>query len=207
MKLYESIPVIELVFLVKIRMDMAHKNTLKGKKVAILATDGFEEVELKSPMEELRAEDATVQIVSEKPKIRSWHNRDWHGDYNVDVLLEDADPEDYDMLLIPGGVINPDRLRRNPMAVEFIQKFNDTGRLIASICHGPQMLIEADLVRGKKLTSFHSIRKDLINAGAEWIDNAVVLDGNLLTSRHPGDIPSFMKKINGILKMEKEYLP
>ncbi len=185
---------------------MALEKTLEGKKVAILATDGFEEVELKSPMEELRAAGADVQIVSEKPRIRSWHNRDWHEDFKVDVLLEDADPESYDMLLIPGGVINPDRLRRNKEAVDFIRNFNKTGKLIASICHGPQMLIEADLVRGKKLTSFHSIKKDLINAGADWEDSAVVIDGNLITSRHPGDIPSFMKKINGILKIEEEYL-
>ena len=110
------------------------------------------------------------------------------------------------MLFLPGGVINPDRLRRNEDAVNFIRKFNKTGNLIGAICHGPQMLIEADIVKGRKLTSFHSIRKDLENAGAEWVDSAVVIDGNLVTSRHPGDIPALMKKINGILKVEKEYL-
>ena len=185
---------------------MTQDKFLKGKKIAILATDGFEEIELKAPMEELKTAGAEVYIVSEKPLIRSWHHRDWHKDFNVDVLLENATPENYDMLFLPGGVINPDRLRRNENAVNFIRKFNKTGNLIGAICHGPQMLIEADIVKGRKLTSFHSIRKDLENAGAEWVDSAVVIDGNLVTSRHPGDIPALMKKINGILKVEKEYL-
>ena len=186
---------------------MMNEHFLKNRKIAILATDGFEEIELKAPLDELRAEGAEVHIVSEKSHIRSWHNRDWHDDFKVDVLLGEADPGDYDMLILPGGVINPDRLRRNSDAVDFIRDFNRSGKLIAAICHGPQMLIEADIVRGRTLTSFHSIKKDLMNAGAKWVDQAVVVDGNLITSRNPGDIPSFMKKVNGILKVEKEYLP
>lgn len=153
-------------------------------------------------MEELRSYGATVDIISEKEKLKSWKNRDWGSEFKADVLLGDAAVEDYDVLILPGGTINPDRLRRNGKAVEFIREFNRQEKLIAAICHGPQLLIEADLLRDKSATSFHAIRTDMINAGAQWEDSAVVRDGNILTSQNPDTIPAFLKKILEILKLE-----
>jgi protease I len=182
--------------------DMTATKFLKKMNIAILATDGFEEIELTAPMEELRSYGATVDIVSEKENIKSWKNRDWGSEFKTDALLREARVEDYDTLILPGGTINPDRLRRNEKALEFIREFNRQEKLIAAICHGPQLLIEADLLRDKSATSFHSIRTDMINAGAKWEDTAVVRDGNIVTSQNPDTIPAFLKKILDILKLE-----
>lgn len=172
------------------------KQSLKGKKVAILATDGFEQDELLSPLEALREAQADVKIVSPgKDQIKGWDYTDWGKKVKVDVQLDKARPEDFDALVLPGGVINPDHLRREPAAVQFVRAFFQTGKPVAAICHGPQMLIEADVVRGRKLTSFASIKTDLKNAGAQWVDSEVVVDNGLVTSRSPDDLPAFNQKM------------
>lgn len=172
------------------------EHNLDGKKVAILATNGFEQDELFSPLEALRTANAEVKIVSpEKDQIKGWKYTDWGKKINVDVPLEEARPEDFDALVLPGGVINPDHLRREPAAVRFVKAFFQTGKPVAAICHGPQMLIEADVVRGRKLTSFPSIKTDLKNAGANWVDEEAVVDNGLVTSRSPDDLTAFNAKI------------
>ena len=176
-------------------MKMTDHN-LDGKKVAILATNGFEQDELFSPLEALQDANADVKIVSpEKDQIKGWKYTDWGKKIKVDVPLEEARPEDFDALVLPGGVINPDHLRREPAAVQFVKAFFQTGKPVAAICHGPQMLIEADVVRGRKLTSFSSIKTDLKNAGAEWVDQEVVVDNGLVTSRSPDDLTAFNAKM------------
>ncbi len=169
---------------------------LTGKKIAILATNGFEESELFEPKKAFEKSGAEIYIIApEKGKIKAWDNNDWGKSIKVDITIDDARETDYDALVLPGGVINPDKLRRYPKAVDFVRQFFVAKKLVAAICHGPQLLIEADLVRGRKLTSFSSIKKDLINAGASWIDKEVVLDGNLLTSRNPDDLKVFSETI------------
>ncbi len=169
---------------------------LKGKRVAILATNGFEEVELTSPMEILEQNGATVDVVSLKSgTIKSWKDGNWNMDLKVDKTVDNAKAEDYHALLIPGGVINPDKLRRNAKAVEFVRDFFKQNKPVASICHGPQMLIEAEVVNGRILTSFPSIRKDLENAGANWVNEKVVVDHGLVTSRSPADLDAFNDKL------------
>ena len=166
------------------------------KRIAILATNGFEEVELSSPKEYLEHQGWTADIVSpESGSIKSWASTDWGKEYKVDKELKDANANDYDALVLPGGVINPDKLRTNEDALYFIREFFKEGKPVASICHGPQILISADLVKGRKLTSYHSIKVDLINAGAEWHDKEVVVDKGLVTSRNPDDLPAFNKKM------------
>jgi protease I len=168
---------------------------LSGKKVAILATDGFEQDELFSPLEALRDAHAEVKVISptedKNKKIKGWNHTDWGKTVTVDLLLREARPENFDALVLPGGVINPDHLRREPAAVQFVKTFFESGKPIAAICHGPQMLIEADVVRGRKITSFASIKTDLKNAGAEWVDQEVVADQGIVTSRSPDDLPAF----------------
>lgn len=165
---------------------------LKDKTVAILATDGFEESELQSPKAALEQEGATVHVISlAHGKIRSWKNGDWGDAVAVDRTVEKAMPDDYDALMIPGGVINPDKLRRSAEAVEFVHGFFRDKKPVASICHGPQLLIEADAVRERRVTSFRSIKTDLKNAGAMWQDTEVVVDNGLVTSRGPADLPAF----------------
>lgn len=164
--------------------------------MAILATNGFEQDELLSPLEALRDAQADVKIVSPaKDQIKGWDYTDWGKKVKVDVPLEKARPEDFDALVLPGGVINPDHLRREASAVQFVKAFFQTGKPVAAICHGPQMLIEADVVRGRKLTSFASIKTDLKNAGAQWVDQEVVVDNGLVTSRSPDDLPAFNAKM------------
>ncbi|HEX2920582.1 MAG TPA: type 1 glutamine amidotransferase domain-containing protein [Bacteroidales bacterium] len=171
-------------------------NELKGKKVAILATDGFEESELFEPKKALEENGAIVHIISpEKGKIKAWNHGNWSKDINVDITLSNSIDMDYDALFLPGGVINPDKLRRDERAVDFVQRFMFGGKLVAAICHGPQLLIEADVVEGRRMTSFSSIKKDLMNAGAEWVDEEVVIDNNLITSRSPKDLKAFNKKL------------
>ncbi|HEY1663543.1 MAG TPA: type 1 glutamine amidotransferase domain-containing protein [Verrucomicrobiae bacterium] len=169
---------------------------LTGKKVAILATNGFEQDELFSPLEALKAAHADVKIISPvEGKIKAWKHTDWGKSIKVDVLLNEVRVDDYDALVLPGGVINPDQLRREPAAVELVRSFFVSGKPVAAICHGPQMLIEAAVVRGRKLTSFASIKTDLKNAGAQWVDAEVVVDNGLVTSRSPDDLPAFNAKL------------
>ena len=169
---------------------------LDGKKVAILVTDGFEQSELEEPHAALLVANAEIYVISPKSGfIQAW-DKDQFGDtIKGDVLLQNADSDEYDALLLPGGVMNPDQLRQLPEAVEFVRAFFEAGKPVAAICHGPQMLIEANVVRGRKLTSFPSLKTDLINAGAEWVDEKVVVDQGLVTSRKPDDIPDFNKKM------------
>ncbi|MFW6327641.1 MAG: type 1 glutamine amidotransferase domain-containing protein [Bacteroidota bacterium] len=169
---------------------------LKGIKVAILATNGFEESELFEPKKALEENGAEVDVVApEKGKIKAWNHGNWSREIDVNVVLNDADENNYDALVIPGGVINPDKLRRDENAVDFVSSFFRKNKTVASICHGPQMLIEAEVVKGRKLTSFFSIKKDLQNAGANWVDQEVVVDDGLITSRNPGDLEVFNRTI------------
>lgn len=167
-----------------------------GKRVAILATNGFEESELRIPREALLNAGAFVDLISlEAGAIKGWKDGDWGDSEPVDRAVADADPTDYDALLLPGGVMNPDKLRTNPDAVAFVRAFFDQHKPVAAICHGPWLLAEADVLRGRKLTSYPSIRTDLINAGAEWVDAEVVVDNGLITSRSPKDLPAFNAKM------------
>lgn len=169
---------------------------LKNKKIAVLVEKGFEEVELTKPVEALRSEGADVSIVSpQKEKVKAWDHTDWGSEHPVDVHIDEADASTYDALVLPGGVMNPDYLRRDENSVNFVKDFFENGKPVAAICHGPWTLIEADVVKGKKMTSFPSIRTDLKNAGAIWEDKEVIVDGGLITSRNPDDIPAFNQKM------------
>lgn len=168
---------------------------LQGKTIAILTENGFEEVELTEPRKALEAAGATVHIVSPQNKVRAMKEKEWSIELPVDVDVADARQEDYDGLVIPGGVINPDLMRINEDCVSFVQSFFEAHKPVAAICHGPQLLIEAGVVDGKQMTSYPSIKKDLINAGADWVDKEVVVDNGLVTSRSPKDLPAFNKKI------------
>jgi protease I len=170
--------------------------SIKGRKIAILATDGYEQVELTDPKRDLEKAGAKVDVLSIKPgQIRGWDKTDWGKSVKVDHLVNDVRPTDYDALVLPGGQINPDKLRTDRNAVAFIKQFVESGKPVAAICHGPWGLIEADVVKGKTVTSWPSIHTDLKNAGAKWVDKEVVQDGNLITSRRPEDIPAFCKQI------------
>ena len=169
---------------------------LTGKKVAILTETGFEEVELTSPKKALEDEGATVHILSpQKDKVQAWNNDQWSIEVPVDVQISDAKFDDYDALMLPGGVINPDRLRRDKDSVAFAKQFLETGKPLAAICHGPQLLIETGLLKGRDMTSFFSIKTDIQNAGANWYDMAAVVDNGLVTSRSPDDLEAFNKKM------------
>jgi len=165
---------------------------LDGIRIAILVTDGFEQVELEKPRKALDRAGATTEIVSPKErKVRAWDLTDWGSKFRVDVNLEDARPDEFDALLLPGGVMNPDLLRMLPRAVGFVRAFFDAGKPVAAICHGPWSIIEAGHAHGRRIASWPSLQTDLRNAGAEWVDEEVVVDGNLVTSRRPDDIPAF----------------
>jgi protease I len=165
---------------------------IKGKKVAILATDGYEQVELTDPRKNLEKAGAKVDVISiKKGEIKGWDHTDWGKSVKVDHLVSEVKPADYDALVLPGGQINPDILRTDKNAVAFIKQFVESGKPVAAICHGPWGLVEADVVNGKTVTSWPSIHTDLKNAGAHWVDKEVVQDGNLITSRKPEDIPAF----------------
>ncbi|GAB2791042.1 type 1 glutamine amidotransferase domain-containing protein [Rhabdobacter roseus] len=169
---------------------------LKEKKVAILATNGFEQVELTEPKKALEAQGAETHIISpEKGTIKGWDKTDWGDSFQVDKTVDEVTCEQYDALLLPGGVMNPDKLRADKKAVQFVRDFFAAGKPVAAICHGPQVLIEADVVRGRKLTSYPSVKTDLKNAGAHWVDEEVVTDQGLVTSRKPDDIPAFNRKM------------
>lgn len=176
---------------------MIGNKKLKDKTVAILSTDGYEESELVKPLEGLRDQGATVHIVSPKAgKIRGWdHSKgDWGKEVPVDKTIADADPEDYDALVLPGGVMNPDALRMRQDATTFVRAFFKTGKPVSAICHGPQILIDCGVLEGREVTSYPSIKNDLKNAGARWSDQEVVVDAGLTTSRTPDDLPAFIDK-------------
>ena len=170
--------------------------TLSGKRVAILTEHGFEEVELTSPKKALEDAGATVHIVSpQSRKVKAWAHDHWSVELPVDVTLENALPSDYDALVIPGGVLNPDKMRMNRECVEFAQHFLAHKKPVAAICHGPQLLIETGMLQGRQVTSYYSIKTDLQNAGALWQDREVVTDNGLVTSRSPKDLPAFNQKM------------
>ncbi|HMF98269.1 MAG TPA: type 1 glutamine amidotransferase domain-containing protein [Vicinamibacterales bacterium] len=168
---------------------------LNGKRIAALVDNGFEQVELTDPKKALERAGAHVDIVSpHSGKVQGWQHTKWGDAFPVDRPIAQARSDDYDGLLLPGGVMNPDKLRMNAQAVEFVRGFVDAGKPIAAICHGPWTLIEAGAVRGKRMTSWPSLRTDLKNAGASWVDEMVVVDNGLVTSRKPEDIPAFSEK-------------
>jgi len=170
-------------------------NALNGKKVAVLATHGFEESELVKPLLALKEAGATAHVVApDEGSIRAWRHGEWSQEINVDVPLDRASATDYDALVLPGGVMNPDKLRMNDKAVGFVRAFFAEGRPVSAICHGPQILIDAGVVEGRRMTSYPSLRQDLINAGANWVDQEVVVDSGLTTSRTPDDLPAFIDK-------------
>jgi protease I len=181
---------------------------LNGAKVAILITDGFEEVEMTQPREALDQAGAKTNIVSPKnDKVRSWRFTDWGTDFPVDVPLNRARPDDFDALLLPGGVINPDTLRMIPEAMNFVKSFFDAGKPVAAICHGPWSVIEVGAARGRKIASWPSLKTDLRNAGAEWMDQEVVTDRNLVSSRKPDDIPAFNRAVIQLFSLAREAKP
>jgi protease I len=168
---------------------------LNNKKVAMLTEEGFEQVELTSPKEALEASGATVDVISPKSgKIKAWNETDWGIEIDVDKQLSDVNPDDYDALVLPGGVLNPDKLRQNKDAVAFVSAFLDEGKPVAAICHGPQILIETGMISGRTLTSYPSLQTDLKNAGANWVNQEVVVDKGLVTSRTPKDLDAFNQK-------------
>jgi protease I len=170
--------------------------SLQGKKVAILTETGFEEVELTSPKQALEEAGAEVHIVSpQKEKVKAWDHDHWSIELNVDKNIEDVKESYYDALVLPGGVLNSDKLRINKKAVEFVHEFLESGKPIAAICHGPQTLIETGLLEGRTMTSYPSLKTDLTNAGVDWVDREVVVDNGLVTSRSPKDLPAFNKKM------------
>ena len=166
------------------------------KRIAILATNGFEESELRSPKEAMEKEGFKVDIVSpESGEIKGWSDGNWSNSYKVDKKLNEVKATEYHALMLPGGVINPDILRRNEDALIFVRDFFKQEKPVAAICHAPQLLISAEVVKGRKLTSFSSIKDDLINAGANWVDQEVVVDQGFVTSRNPNDLPAFNSKL------------
>ncbi len=172
------------------------KKSLEGKRVAIVATDGFEQSELFEPKKALEDAGAKVDVISLKSgQIKGWEKKNWGQTISVDLTIEAAKPEDYDALMLPGGVMNPDKLRKEESVVHFVQEFVDSGKPIAAICHGPQTLIETGMLRGRNMTSYSSLRTDMINAGANWMDAEVIVDNGLVTSRTPADLPAFNKKM------------
>ena len=171
-------------------------NKLEGKKVAILATNGFEQSELFEPKKALEDAGATAHVVSlESGEIKGWDKDNWGKTIKVDVEIKNAKANDYNALVLPGGVMNPDKLRTDENVLEFVKAFFDAGKPVAAICHGPWTLINAGVVEGREMTSYHAIRKDLENAGVKWTDKEVVVDSGLVTSRKPDDLPAFNKKM------------
>lgn len=169
---------------------------LNRKTVAILATNGFEESELKEPKKALEEAGADVHIVSlESGEIKGWADGNWSDSYKVDKTLDEVSQNDYNALMLPGGVINPDLLRNNEKAISFVKSFFENKKPVAAICHAPWLLAEADVLKGRKVTSYNSIKTDIVNAGAKWVDEEVVVDEGLVTSRSPKDLPAFNEKL------------
>ena len=172
------------------------KNKLAGKNVAVLATDGVDQAEFEEPIAALKDAGAKVTVISlKKDTIKAWSKKDWGDKFDADLHIDEANSKSYDALVLPGGVMNPDKLRMNENAVRFAGDFLDAGKPVAAICHGPWTLIETGKIRGRKMTSYPSIKTDLINAGAQWVDEEVVADRGLVTSRSPKDLPAFCKKM------------
>jgi protease I len=168
---------------------------ITGKRVAILATDGFEQSELMKPLEALRDAGADVKVVSlKKGTIKGWQKKDWGDEIEAELAVKDAKAQDFDALVLPGGVMNPDHLRRDENVRRFVREFFDAGKPVSAICHGPWTLIDAGVVSGRHVTSWPSLQMDLKNAGATWSDEEVVVDRGLVTSRKPDDLPAFIKK-------------
>jgi protease I len=179
-------------------------DVLKGKKVAILAADMFEKVELEEPRKALEDAGAAVEVISiHDGEIQGFDHFDPADTVQVDHTVEEVSPDDYDALLIPGGVGNPDQLRGDENAVSFVQEFHRAGKPMAVICHGPWVLVEAGAVRGKRVTSWPTLETDIRNAGGDWVDQEVVVDGNLVTSRKPDDIPAFNREMLRIFSGER----
>src|ERR1700744_2054529 len=169
---------------------------LSNRKVAILTEEGFEQVELTSPKAALEAAGAKVDVISPKSgKIKAWDKTNWGIEVDVDKQLDQVSPDDYDALVLPGGVLNPDKLRQNKEAVAFASVFLDEGKPVAAICHGPQLLVETGMIGGRNMTSYPSLQNDLKNAGAHWVDQEVVVDNGLVPSRRPADLEAFNKKM------------
>ena len=180
---------------------------LNGKRVAAIVAKGFEQVELIEPKQALEAAGAKVEIISpEQGRVRGWNHTDWGTDVTVDETIDTARPDDYDALLLPGGVMNPDTLRMDRTAVEFASAFFEAGKPVASICHGPWMVIEAGAAMGRRIAAWPSLKTDLANAGAEWVDEEVCVDGNLVTSRKPDDIPAFNREMQKLFARSPEEL-
>ncbi len=174
---------------------------LNKKRVAVMATDGFEQSEFKKPIKALKNEGILVDVISVKQgKIKGWKETEWGDEFKVDLTVDKALSTDYDMLVLPGGVINTDSLRTNKPAVKFVSEFFEQGKPIAAICHAGSILIETGFLTGKQMTSYKSIKTDLINAGVDWKDDEVVVDNKLITSRSPKDLPAFCKKMIEELK-------
>jgi len=171
-------------------------SSLNGLRVAILATDGFEQSELLEPRNALDAAGAATEVISPRDgRIRGWNHKEWGQEVEVDQNLDNVDPNDYDALLLPGGVMNPDTLRTERKAVSFVKSFFDAGKPVAAICHGPWTVIEADAAEGYRMTSWPSLKTDILNSGGEWVDEEVVVDDNLVTSRKPDDLPAFNREV------------
>lgn len=169
---------------------------LTGKKILILATNGFEQSELELPRERLKAAGAEVHVASpEKGEIRGWEKKDWGRPVKVDKGLDEASAEGYDAIVLPGGQMNPDTLRANDKALKLIKSFYDQNKIVAAVCHAPWLLVETGIIKGRKATSYNSMKTDLINAGAKWEDSPVVTDQGIITSRNPGDLEAFSEKI------------
>jgi protease I len=183
-------------------------NKLNGKRIAILATDGVEQVEMTEPRKALEAAGATTELVSPaKGKLQAWQHMEKGDKFQVDVELDAANPNNYDALVLPGGVANPDQLRTMPKAVQFVKSFFEQDKPVAAICHAPWLLVEADVVRGRTVTSWPSLHTDLKNAGAKWVDREVVEDNGLVTSRKPDDLPAFNKKIVELFSEASQHGP
>ena len=181
-------------------------NKLNGKRIAILATDGVEQIEMTEPRKALEAAGAITELVSPaKGKLQAWQHMEKGDKFPVDVELNAADPNNYDALVLPGGVANPDQLRTMPKAVQFVKSFFEHDKPVAAICHAPWMLVEADVVRGRTITSWPSLQTDLKNAGAKWVDREVVEDNGLVTSRKPDDLPAFNKKIVELFSQASQH--
>jgi protease I len=169
---------------------------IKDAKILIIATNGFEQAELEVPRDSLKYAGAAITIASQDGKdIMGWEKKDWGRPAHVDIKIADAKESDYDALVIPGGVINPDKLRIDEDAMTLVKAFLSSGKIVAAICHGPWLLVQADALKGRQATSFKSIRRDVENAGAKWLDEEVVTDNGIITSRSPDDLPAFVKKI------------